>query len=253
MEIEWSLTCQREDGFDGPKLTCPPLPPQQYAHRNQDSSFVSRSPSLSILSNRSYTIDAVQFDAVMVVVHARIVTFRFPRSSLAQWVHYIRSPRDAISRDSQRTAQRNEQSFPPLNFQGGSIDRIDRSIDQIRPDPIRSERSREISALRYRHEARQPRALSRSRSPCLIAIRSIASRSIALQTSIVSHDRCRACFPPLPEHQPFPGYVPGYVFRRLPFGQTWRGRRKIRFDESCRRASIIGSSIHGFLLLDLVR
>lgn len=99
---------------------------------------------------------------------------------------------------------------PPLNFQGGSIDRIEsnRSID--RSDPIRSERYRRcVIGTRLVNRA----SLSRSRSPCLIAIRSIASRSIALQTSIVSRDRCRACFPPLSEHRPFPSYV----FRRLPF------------------------------------
>lgn len=214
-----SLTCQREDGFYGPKLTCPPLPPQQYAHRNQDSSFVSPSilsPSLSLSSPTDRTRSTLWSNSTR-------WWYSFTRESWHS-VFLDRHPHNESTIFNLHAAQfrvtqngrRNETrahsvSLPlPLNFQGGSIDRIEsnRSID--RSDPIRSERYRRcVIGTRLVNRA----SLSRSRSPCLIAIRSIASRSIALQTSIVSRDRCRACFPPLSEHRPFPSYV----FRRLPF------------------------------------
>lgn len=60
----------------------------------------------------------------------------------------------------------------PLNFQGGSI-------DPIRSGEIPWDIASCVIGTRLVN-----RALSRSRSPCLIAIRSIASRSIAFQTSI---------------------------------------------------------------------
>lgn len=213
-----SLTCQREDGFYGPKLTCPPLPPQQYAHRNQDSPFVSPSilsPSLSLSSPTDRTRSTLWSNSTR-------WWYSFTRESWHS-VFLDRHPHNESTIFNLHAAQfrvtqngrRNETrahsvSLPPFEFPR----RIDRS-DRIEPidRSIRSDPIREISALRYRHEARQPSPLSRSRSPCLIAIRSIASRSIALQTSIVSRDRCRACFPPLSEYRPFPSYV----FRRLPF------------------------------------
>lgn len=137
--------------------------------------------------------------------------------------------------------RRNETSTVSLPSISKADRSIDRSIDQIRSDPIRS---REISALRYRHEARQPRALSRSRSPCLIAIRSIASRSIALQTSIVSHHS-----PPLSEHQRFPSYIsPVTCF--VGYHSDRRGKEGKRGGEkSCRHEPSALSSIIGFLLI----
>ena len=166
-----SLTCQREDGFYGPKLTCPPLPPQQYTHRNQDSSFVSPSilsPSLSLSSPTDRTRSTLWSNSTR-------WWYSFTRESWHS-VFLDRHPHNESTIFNLHAAQfrvtqngrRNETrahsvSLPlPLNFQGGSIDRIEsnRSID--RSDPIRSERYRRcvigtrlVNRARYRDRDRR--------------------------------------------------------------------------------------------------
>lgn len=254
MEIEWSLTCQREDGFDGPKLTCPPLPPQQYAHRNQDSSFVSRSPSLSlslypqqpIIHDRRCPIrrgDGSRSRANRDIPFSSIVTRTMsPLYSLS-------TRRNFAWLTTNGATERAE--FPSPEFPR-RIDRSHRPID--RSDPTRSDPIREIpwdigAAL-------SARGSSTARVIAIaIAVPDCDSFYREPIDRIANIDRIARSLPRV-----FPTFTRAPTIsqlcprlRRLPFGQTWRGRRKIRFDESCRRASIIGSSIHGFLLLDLVR
>lgn len=97
----------------------------------------------------------------------------------------------------------------PLNFQGGSI-------DPIRSGEIPWDIASCVIGTRLVN-----RALSRSRSPCLIAIRSIASRSIAFQTSIDRTIVRRACFPPSSD---FPAIPVSWGGKNWNTGESYRRR-----------------------------
>lgn len=114
-------------------MTGPPLPPQQYAHRDHNSS--------SIAISSTDPIKAVQLEEPFECSwHSSIVT-RTMSPLLYSAISSAISPRD-----SQR---KRAQSFVSPEFPR----RVDRS-DPIRRDPVR------YRLVRYRHEARQPRVIA---------------------------------------------------------------------------------------------
>lgn len=192
----------------------------------------------------------------MVFVHARIVTFRFPRSSPAQWVHYIQSPRGAISRDSERAAQRNTgaQRFPPplwISKADRSIgsNRTDRSIDQIRSDP------RDIGvALSARGSSTAPRYRDRDRRAWLRFVLSRADRSHckhrsyrAIVAARVSH------LYPSTDHFPVTCFVGYHSHRRGGEREGEKNRRSSILTSRSRSISITQRSDYYFRALSKPR